>query len=458
MARAFFIRPSLERRLMANNVAALTPELWARTALRAFNKNLVIGNLVNRDYQEEFAGPGDVINLSRPSNFVVKRKRQGQPIVIQDYTETPLSVRLNQHIHVSFLLDDRDKKRTFLDLKKRYIDRAGLAMAEGADAIQSGEVYNFIGNNAGRLGTTINDQYMRDLAEGFTRNNCPRVGRNLIVGPGSESDILGVELFIEEQTAGDGQPILENYIGRARGFNIYQAQGQPEVGAGRTVLAGTVNNASGYAAGATAITCTISGAVTPNSWITIAGDMTPQQVVSIGGSTTSMVISPGLNHVVAHGAAITVYDTGTVNNSPGGYAFQSDDDIIVAGFATFPAVGQGISFGSASDYYTIIGVDESNLKITLNRPLDTAIAHAATVNIFPAGRYNLACMRDALTFVNRPLQPEHDGVSSAFASGYGLAVRVTFGYDMDYMRTKVTLDTLCCVQTLDETMGGVLLG
>ena len=456
----FHIRPSIQRRLLANNVAALTPELWARTALRQYNRQCVIGSQINHDFDDLFASPGEVVNLSKPSSFVVKRKRQGQPIIIQDYSETPLSIRLNQHLHISFLLDDRDKKRSFADLKKRYIDRAGLALAEGSDAVMAGEVYNFIGNVSGQLGTAITDESLRGLAEGFSRNNCPRAGRNLIVGPGSENEILGLPTLTEEQMTGNGTPIIENYIGRARGFDISMAQGSADV-TDIVAVAGTVNNSpGGYAAGTTALTVTISGAVVDGAWCTIAGDMTPQQIISHTASTTGIVIAPGLAHAVEHGAVVRVYTSGTVNNSPNGYAFQADDDIVIAGFdaSHFPKLGQGVSFGTASDYYTIIGIDFSTSKITLNRPLDAAIAHGAKVNVLPPGRYNLAFMRDALTFVNRPLQPETDGVTAGYATGYGLAVRVTFGYDMDYMRTKVTLDTLCCVQTLDETMGGILLG
>ncbi|MHC4302818.1 MAG: hypothetical protein ACYS7Y_36640 [Planctomycetota bacterium] len=58
----------------ANDNDALIPELWAREALRTLRSNMVMGALVNRDFNEMVANYGDVVNTSRPADY-----EQGSP-------------------------------------------------------------------------------------------------------------------------------------------------------------------------------------------------------------------------------------------------------------------------------------------------------------------------------------------------------------------------------------------
>ena len=101
----------------------------------------------------------------------------------------------------------------------------------------------------------------------------------------------------------------------------------------------------------------------------------------------------------------------------------------------------------------------TDITLTLNRPLDTATTDGIAVNTTPTGGgcMNLALRRDAITLVNRPLAPAVAGVVSATNNNGSTALRVTIGYDQDYMMHKITVDTLLGVKTLDTAQAVALL-
>ena len=71
---------------------------------------------------------------------------------------------------------------------------------------------------------------------------------------------------------------------------------------------------------------------------------------------------------------------------------------------------------------------------------------------------NLAFHKDAFTLVNRPLEAPMGGAESAVINMNGLAVRVTYGYDMTYKRNMLSWDILCGFKTLYPELAVRLLG
>lgn len=449
---------------MANDVQALIPEWWALESLRILTKNLVVANLVNRDYDGFFAKGGDIVNINRTGTFTAVRKQKGNPIIIQDAIVDGDTVKLNQHLHVSFELDDRDIQSSFVDLKTRFMIPAARALAEGIDLILMGEVYNFLGTTAGSIGSAVGDPALRDLNEEFTRNLIPRDGRNLIIGPATENDMLGLDQFNDVAPRSDS-PILNGWIGRARSFDIYVANQTSEVsGAGIVSEATSTTITAAQAKGATllAVTSTLAD-LAPGTMVTIAGDLHPQLVTARTGAApiTSITIWPGLQNATAGGAVVRIYQTYLTSNGttlPVNYSGTID----LAGVTGLTAlkIGQGVYL--AGNMYMITGLVDDLTNITgvvLNRPLDAAVPTGSVLGPVPPANYNMAFIPDALTLVNRPMRPADpgSGVNAGFAAAGNIALRVTIGYNMNIMKYVVTLDTLCGVKTLNQDMGGVLL-
>jgi hypothetical protein len=454
---------------MANDIQALIPEWWAFESLRILTKNLVVANLVNRDYDGYFAKGGDVVNINRTGTFTAVRNQKGSPIVIQDAIVEGDTVKLNQHLHVSFELDDRDIQSSFVDLKTRFMVPAARALAEGIDLILMGEVYNFLGTTAGTIGAAVGDPALRDLNEAFTRNLIPRDGRNLIIGPSTENDMLGIDQFNDVAPRSDS-PILNGWIGRARSFDIYVANQTSEVSAPGIVVdssSTTVTAAGVKGQTVLGVTSTLVAATFKvGTMITIVGDMHPQLVTNAtfggGGSTlNSVTVWPGLQSATLSGAVVNVYQHyATSNGTTLPVNYSGPVELAAVSGLTALKIGQGVYL--AGNMYMITGITDDGTNITavtLNRPLDAAVPTGSILGPVPPANYNLAIIPDAVTLVNRPMRPADvgTGVSAGFAAAGNIALRVTIGYNMNIMKYVITLDTLCGVKTLNQDMGGVLL-
>ena len=455
---------SVAETVFANSLDAFIPELWAQESLMILEANMIAANLVHRDFSPIIAMAGDVVNTRLPAEFTAVRKVDTDDVTVQDATATNVAVHLNQHLHTSFLIRDGEESKGFKLLRDEYLYPAMLSIAQMVDEIVLGEVYQFLGNCVGNLGTTPTKESVIAVREVMNRNQVPMQGRNLILTASTEADLLAVEQFVAADKIGDeGTALREGSLGRKFGLNLFMAQNTPSIASGNTAVTGAVNNAAGYVVGDTTITVDgLSAAITNGTYFTVAGDMTPQRVVStVGGATpTSITFLPGLKNDVLDNAVVTLYTPGAIN-LVAGYANGYGKSLVIDGFTVAPKVGQLVAVGNtpASDAVFSALSTPTTTSLLLNRPLEAAAADDAVVAIGPPGNYNFAFHRNAVALVTRPLAAPAPGTGAlSFVASYnGLSVRVTITYSGSQQGHLVTCDMLCGVKTLDSRLGAVLL-
>ncbi len=451
--------------------SAFTPELWANESIAILEENMVIGNLVHRDFENVIASYGDTVNTRKPGEFKAVRKSAADSVTVQANTATNIPVVLDQHIHTSFIIKDADQSKAFKDLVVEYLHPAMLSVAREIDMVVGGQVHQFVANNGGGLGTlskTTAEGYLLDTRQVLNVNKAYENGRNLILTPVSETALLKDQAFLQAYSVGDdGSALREASLGRKFGFDIFMAQNQPYVAVGNTVVTGTVNG--NQAAGITSVTVdNLSAAIAVGTWVTFAGDDTPLRVVGTTGSGTPTIIQVDRPVKVAlvDEAVVTLYAPALVNTGTT-YPIGYDKYIGYDGTTPNPQVGQAVTFGlsASSPVYTIIDVDANGVSagvpgILLDRALTETVADEAHINLGPAGAYNFAFHRNAIALVNRPLALPMPGVGAraGIASYNGFAMRVVMTYDGNKQGHLVTVDTLLGVKVLDLKLGAVMLG
>jgi hypothetical protein len=457
-----------------NDNSAFIPQLWANEGLAILEETMVMGNLIYRDFEDTIAKYGDVVNTRKPRTFTTKRKTDADNVTIQDATSDNIAVPLDQHLHTSFMIKDGEESQSFKNLVDEYLRPGVVSIASGVDKIISGQAIRF-GYAVGGLGslTAANAaDFLLQARQTLNVNKVPTdFNRHCVLTPYSETVMLSNTNFVDAHFVGDqGTALREASLGRKYGLNILMAQNQPHVPVGATAVTGVVNNATGYPVGTSTFTVSgLTAAITAGTWITIgpiaagtgAYDNTPLQVVStVGGATpTSITTAQGIKRAVVNNAVVTVYTPGTVNFASG-YAAGYAKDITVAGFTVAPVIGQPVTFGSDNaNIYTIIDVTGTT-SITLDRPLEAAVANAAKVNVGPAGDYNFVFHRNALAMVSRPLALPRAGVGalSASVTYNNLAMRVVMTYDGNKQGTLVTLDMLMGIAIFEAKAGVLLCG
>lgn len=465
---------------------AWVPEVWAQETLAILEENMVIGRLVHTDFSDEIRDFGDTVNTRRPGTFTAKRKGVNDDVTVQSATADKVAVVLNQHVHTSFLVRDVEQSKSFKDLFEQYLQPAAKSLAEHIDRILLGQVYQYLDTTVGDVGemnATAADAHnaknlMLSVRNEQNKNKVPMVGRYLILTPDSETDALALDLFLSAEKVGDeGTALREASLGRKLGYETYMCQNTPMV-----VDTGAVDADDADALTLGDLAFTSDGAVAAGY---VAGqyiyfvdgttatlmDKSPHRITLIAGDVVTFdrpirVAMPSAdNDVYLVPMADVALAEHTAAGGPATYPAGYDKEIWLDGTG-IPQVGQLISFNNAATLiageYCIVTVEVQTggeYAVTLDRPLDNAIADNYTAGLGPGGSYNFALTRNALALVNRPLAaPKAQGVSSGVASYNGLSVRVTMTYDGDKQGTLVTLDMLCGVKVLDEDQGAVLIG
>jgi hypothetical protein len=443
-----------------NDLDAFVPEIWAQESLMILENNMILGNLVHRDFENQIASFGDTVNTRKPSKFTMNRKGDVDSVTIQDANATNVAVKLDQHLHTSFLIKDGQEAKGFKNLVQEYLYPAILSIAEGVDQILAAQTYQFLPNAVGTLSGTTNAATLIAARDKMNQLLVPSTGRNIVMPSNMEAALLSDANFVTADKVGDnGTALREGSLGRKYGFDLFMAQQQPSIATGNTVVVGAINSAPGHAVGVTAVAVDgFAAAITNGSWCMIGGR--PYLITAtVGGATpTQLTLDGGLTAAVVDNAVVTVYTPAAVN-LVAGYAAGHAKSLVIDGTTAAPRRGQLISFGTTAPRYGTIG-DTSTTSITLDRPLDAAAADNAVVGLGPAGNYGLAFHRNAMALITRPLATPMVGTGArSFVANYnGLSLRVTITYNGEKQGHLVTVDVLAGVKVLDSALGVPVLG
>src|SRR5580693_5569788 len=133
------------------NVANAIVKLVAVDALPALVSNLVMGNLVNRDYEPTLANAGDTVNVPIPPTLVANNIAEGGTVQAQNPNLGNAQIVLNTHVEATFQIPDITKVLAVPDLLKIYMQPAVAAIAQRVEsdllALYAGFTFN------GPLGT-----------------------------------------------------------------------------------------------------------------------------------------------------------------------------------------------------------------------------------------------------------------------------------------------------------------
>src|SRR5579872_6611631 len=112
------------------NVASAIVKLVAADALPALVGNLVMGNLVNRDYEPTLSQAGDTVNVPIPPTLVANNIAEGGSVTTQNPNLGNAQIVLNTHAEATFQIPDVTKVLAVPDLLKLYMQPAVVAIAE----------------------------------------------------------------------------------------------------------------------------------------------------------------------------------------------------------------------------------------------------------------------------------------------------------------------------------------
>src|SRR4051794_16318657 len=151
--------------ITTSNIANAIVKLVAVDALPALMGNMVMGNLVNRDFEPTLAQAGDTVNVPIPPTLVANNLAEGGSVITQNPNIGNAAIVLNTHAEATFQIPDVTKVLAVPDLLKLYMQPAVIALAEKIESDLLMLYSQFTSNAAvGASGASITEAAI-DLAE-----------------------------------------------------------------------------------------------------------------------------------------------------------------------------------------------------------------------------------------------------------------------------------------------------
>lgn len=222
------------------DTAGFIPQVWANRALDVLKANMVMARLVTKDSDFEPAFVGKTLNIPYPGTFTAQDKTADTPINPQTPTGgATVSVTLNKHKAVDFLVEDVARAQARPDLLDRYVRPAALAIAEAVEK-DLFALYSGLSTSVGTSGTDITAATVRAARKALNDNKVPLDTRYLVISPKDEISLLADSSLQNYFAFSRAQGVAEGSIGRIYGFDVYMSQLVP-------VVTGTPNSTKNLA-------------------------------------------------------------------------------------------------------------------------------------------------------------------------------------------------------------------
>lgn len=214
------------------NAAQAIVKLVAADSLPALVSSLVMGNLVNRNYEPTLGQNGDTVNVPIPPVLTANNLAEAGTVSNQNPSLGNAQVVLNTHAEATFVIPDVTRVLAVPDLLATYMNPAVIAIAESIETSLF-NLYNLLTANTavGTANTAMTEATVDSAERTLFDAKVPAAEQKyLVLSSSAYSDARQISRFSEQQTAGSGLPITTGTIGRLKDFFVLRSQLVKKVG------------------------------------------------------------------------------------------------------------------------------------------------------------------------------------------------------------------------------------
>jgi hypothetical protein len=221
------------------NVANAIVKLVAADALPALVGNLVMGNLVNRDYEPTLAQAGDTVNVPiapqlMANNLADVNGTGNAAVVLQNPSLGNAQIVLNTHAEATFQIPDVLKVLAVPDLLRVYMQPAVAAIAEKIESDLLNLYAGFTANTPlGTPGTAVTEALIDQAETALFQAKVPSsTPKYLVVDSNTYSAMRQIPRFSEFQNTGEAglRAVVDGTIGKIKDFFVFRSQYVPATG------------------------------------------------------------------------------------------------------------------------------------------------------------------------------------------------------------------------------------
>jgi hypothetical protein len=399
----------------------ITPSVIAKEALMQLENNLVMGELVHRDYSKEFTKVGSTVSIRKPVKF---RSSTGATRVSSDVVEGTVPITIDTQRHVSWDFLSSDLTLTVEDYSSRYIQPAMIELAQQVESSLLG-LYYTVPTWVGTAGTTPSTFLELGAARQKLVEHAAPMGDtfNAVLNPAAALKIAN-DMKLQFQQGKQLTAMEKVRIGKYAGFDTYES---PSI----------VNHTVGPLGG----TPLVNGA---GQVSTTTPQVNSQTLVTDGWTAAAAArLKAGDVFTIAN-----VLDVNPKTYQSLGYAKQ------------FTVLSDVSSDGSGNATLTIsppivVSGPYQNVNAA---PADNAALTIVTGSASTSYAQNLCFHKNAFALVMADLELPDGAAFKARERSRNLSVRVVKDYDIDADRDIIRLDILYGVKTIYPELAVRLTG
>lgn len=243
------------------------PQLWADSLLVALRKNLVFGQLFNRDYEGQIRQMGDTVKINMIGDITISNYTKDTDLASpQTLTDAQSQLTITQAKYFNFEIDDVDAAQNANggQIMQEAMSFAAYRLRDTIDMYLAGFYADAVSNigssvswttptaptqtNVG-AGTTVYD-YLVQLGQKLTEQLVPIQGRWLVVPPWVKTYLTMDIRFSGYNTAGaqgtltagtltdSDRSASDSYLGKIENMDVFESVNCPHLG-GTVGIAGS---------------------------------------------------------------------------------------------------------------------------------------------------------------------------------------------------------------------------
>ena len=300
---------------MANTFVTL--KTIARQALPVLIDNLVMPNLIHRDFSEDFHDVGDTVQVRKPAIYTAEDFDAEAGVNWQDMKEEGVDCVLDHIATVDARASAIESAACIDDLNRVFIQPAAAALAEkiNRDGLK---LYADIPYFTGAAGTTPSQlSDISDARRMLNLNRAPLNNRRAVWDTEADAKLTQLPAIVNAEKSGSVEALREGSLGRVYGMEHYMSQGVCKHVSGLTAATG-VKVSGATASGATELNLkgtSLAGKLVKGDLLKIGGKMfvvTADSAAASSNAISGVKVYPALPEL-SDGAEVTVIGSHTAN-------------------------------------------------------------------------------------------------------------------------------------------------
>ncbi len=236
-----------------SSAATFIPEIWSDEIIAAYQKNLVLANLVKK--MSMSGKKGDTIHVPKPVRGDAHAKAENTAVTVQNASESEVQVSINKHYEYSRLIEDITDVQALSSLRQFYTEDAGYALATQVDSdlhsLATGlgtsgtssttylnNVGTFFNDASNGLSTytadtvvsadVFEDDAFRGIIQKLDDQDVPMDNRSFVVPPVLRNTIMGISRYVSSDFV-NNSTVVNGKIGQLYGIDVYVSTNCPTV-------------------------------------------------------------------------------------------------------------------------------------------------------------------------------------------------------------------------------------